>query len=76
MKSPHQSFPQQSFQIEKDNKVVYFTAFAKLLENDTALITSQHVNMMLKQHNYANIYMSILGEQIVSLHERVDKILS
>ncbi|KAG5615834.1 hypothetical protein H5410_015658 [Solanum commersonii] len=27
-------------------------------------------------HNYANIYMSILGEHIMSLHEKVDKLLT
>ncbi|KAG5576769.1 hypothetical protein H5410_056903 [Solanum commersonii] len=35
--------PQQSLQIEKDNKIVHFTAFAKLFDdNNTALITSKH----------------------------------
>ncbi|KAG5589597.1 hypothetical protein H5410_040111 [Solanum commersonii] len=35
--------PQQSFQIEKDNRTVYFTAFAELFDdNDTTLITSMH----------------------------------
>ncbi|KAF3620304.1 hypothetical protein FXO37_33323 [Capsicum annuum] len=70
-------FPtQQSFQIERDNKVVHFTAFPKLMDNDTALITTQNVNTMLKQYNYANYYMSILGEQIISLYEKIDKVLA
>ncbi|KAF3661483.1 hypothetical protein FXO37_12910 [Capsicum annuum] len=68
--------PQQSFQIKKDNKVVHFTVFAKLIDNDTAVITAQNVNTMLKQHNYANYYISILGEQIISLHEKIDKVRS
>ncbi|KAG5630257.1 hypothetical protein H5410_001974 [Solanum commersonii] len=31
---------------------------------------------MIKQNNYANIDMSILGEHIVSLHDKVDKLIS
>ncbi|KAG5601038.1 hypothetical protein H5410_032408 [Solanum commersonii] len=68
--------PQQSFQINKNDKIVNFNAFSKLFENDTALITAQHVNVMIKQNNYANIYMSILGDHIISLHEKVDKLLA
>ncbi|KAG5592747.1 hypothetical protein H5410_043261 [Solanum commersonii] len=40
--------PQQSFQINKNDKIVNFNAFSKLFENDTALITAQHVNVMIK----------------------------
>ncbi|KAG5589384.1 hypothetical protein H5410_039898 [Solanum commersonii] len=68
--------PQQSFQIHKNDKIVNFNAFSKLLENDTALVTVQHVNAIIKQNNYANIYMSILGEHIMSLHEKVDRLLT
>ncbi|KAG5569936.1 hypothetical protein H5410_059702 [Solanum commersonii] len=68
--------PQQSFQINKNDKIVNFNAFSKLLENDTALVTVQHVNAIIKQNNYANIYMSILGEHIMSLHEKVDRLLT
>ncbi|KAF3671614.1 hypothetical protein FXO37_07942 [Capsicum annuum] len=49
-------------------------AFSKMVENDTVLIAARNVNMMLKQHNYANYYMSIFGEQISALHEKIDKI--
>ncbi|KAG5611427.1 hypothetical protein H5410_022708 [Solanum commersonii] len=35
--------PQQSFQINKNDKIVDFNAFSKLLGNDTALVTVQHV---------------------------------
>ena len=38
--------PQQFFQIKKDNKIVHFIAFAELFDdNDTALITSKHVEI-------------------------------
>ncbi|KAG5609780.1 hypothetical protein H5410_021061 [Solanum commersonii] len=67
--------PQQSFQINKNDKSVNFNAFSKLFENDTALVTTSHVNAVIIQNNYANIYMSILGEHIVSLHDKVDKII-
>ncbi|KAG5568233.1 hypothetical protein H5410_064753 [Solanum commersonii] len=40
--------PQQSFQINKNDKIVNFNAFSKLLENDTALVTVQHVNAIIK----------------------------
>ncbi|KAG5573017.1 hypothetical protein H5410_062783 [Solanum commersonii] len=69
-------FSQQSFQINKDDKIVNFNAFSKLFKNDTTLITAQHVNVMIKQNNYANIYMSILVDHIVSLHEKVDKLIA
>ncbi|KAG5630149.1 hypothetical protein H5410_001866 [Solanum commersonii] len=68
--------PQQSFQINKNDKIVNFNAFSKLFENDTAIITAQHVNVMIKKNNYANIYMSILGDHVISLHEKVDKLIS
>ncbi|KAG5605413.1 hypothetical protein H5410_026905 [Solanum commersonii] len=68
--------PLQSGQINKNDKIVNFNAFSKLFETNTALVTTQHVNVMIKQNNYANIYMSILGEHIISLHDKVDKIIS
>ncbi|KAG5571691.1 hypothetical protein H5410_061457 [Solanum commersonii] len=68
--------PLQSFQINKNDKIVNFNAFSKLFENDTALVTTQHANVMIKKNNYANIYMSILGEHIIYLHDKVDKIIS
>ncbi|KAG5590783.1 hypothetical protein H5410_041297 [Solanum commersonii] len=49
---------------EITKSIVNFNAFSKLFENDTALITAQHVNVMIKQNNYANIYMSILGDHV------------
>ncbi|KAG5609743.1 hypothetical protein H5410_021024 [Solanum commersonii] len=63
--------PQQSFQINKNDKIVNFNVFSKLFENDTALVTTSHVNAIIKQNNYANIYTSILGEHIVSFHDKV-----
>ncbi|KAG5579688.1 hypothetical protein H5410_050315 [Solanum commersonii] len=68
--------PQQSFQINKNDRIVNLNAFSKLFENDTALIIAQHVNTMIKQNNYANIYMSILGDHVISLHEKVNKLIS
>ncbi|KAG5619547.1 hypothetical protein H5410_004765 [Solanum commersonii] len=56
--------------------IVNFNAFSKLFENDTALVTTQHINAMIKQNIYDNIYMSILGEHIVSLHDKVDNLIS
>ncbi|KAG5632674.1 hypothetical protein H5410_004391 [Solanum commersonii] len=56
--------------------IVNFNAFSKLFENDTILITAQHINVMIKQNNYANIYMSILGDHVISLHEKVDKLIT
>ncbi|KAG5582689.1 hypothetical protein H5410_053316, partial [Solanum commersonii] len=68
--------PQQSFQINKNDKIVNFNVFSKLFENDTALITAQHINVMIKQNNYANIYMNILGDHVISLHEKVDNLIA
>ncbi|KAG5609736.1 hypothetical protein H5410_021017 [Solanum commersonii] len=68
--------PLQSFQINKNDKIVNFNAFSKLFENDTALVTTHHINAIIKQGNYANIYMTILSEHIISLHDKVDKLIS
>lgn len=68
--------PQQSFQIEKDNKTVHFTAFAELFNDDTALITAKHVKILIQQNNYTNVYMGILGDQILSLHDKINHIYS
>ncbi|KAG5599852.1 hypothetical protein H5410_031222 [Solanum commersonii] len=68
--------PQQCFQINKNDKVVNFNTFSKLFKNNTTLVTTLHVNAMIKQNNYVNIYMSILGEHIISLHDTVDKLIS
>ncbi|KAG5592391.1 hypothetical protein H5410_042905 [Solanum commersonii] len=40
------------------------------------VIAQRHVNAIIKQNNYANIYMSILGEHIMSLYEKVDRLLT
>ncbi|KAG5616240.1 hypothetical protein H5410_016064 [Solanum commersonii] len=61
---------------EITKSIVNFNAFSKLFENDTALIIAQHVNVMIKQNNYANIYMSILGDHVISLHEKIDKLIA
>lgn len=66
--------PQQSFQMGSGDKVVEFTAFSRFSEYETGSITVKQVNTMLKQRNYTNIYVSILGEQIMSLQERIDKL--
>ncbi|KAG5572452.1 hypothetical protein H5410_062218 [Solanum commersonii] len=39
--------PQQSFQINKNDKIVNFNAFSKLFENDTALVTTSHHTVSL-----------------------------
>lgn len=41
--------PQQSFQIEKDDKIMHFTAFADIFENDTALVTTKYINTIITQ---------------------------
>ncbi|KAG5615270.1 hypothetical protein H5410_015094 [Solanum commersonii] len=62
--------PLQSFQINKDDKIIHFNVLSKLFEDNIALRTTEHINIMMKQHNYANIYMSILGEHITSIHDK------
>ncbi|KAG5572753.1 hypothetical protein H5410_062519 [Solanum commersonii] len=68
--------PLQSFQISKNDRKFNFNVFSKLFENDIALVTTHHINAMIKQNNYANFYMSILSEHIVTLHDKVDKLIS
>ncbi|KAG5630259.1 hypothetical protein H5410_001976 [Solanum commersonii] len=65
--------PQQTFHINRNDKVVNFNAFQNCLKMNRLVTTN--VNAMIK-NNYANIYMSILGEHIVSLNDKVDKLIS
>ncbi|KAG5570706.1 hypothetical protein H5410_060472 [Solanum commersonii] len=44
--------------------------------NDTALITSKHVKTLIQQNNYTNVYLSILGENILSLHDKISHLCS
>ena len=67
---------QQSFQIKKDNKIVHFTAFADLFNDDTALLSTKRIRIRIQQSNYTNAYMRILGEHILSLHDKVSHICS
>ncbi|KAG5568030.1 hypothetical protein H5410_064958 [Solanum commersonii] len=59
------------------SKTVYFIAFAELFDdNDTALITSKHVKTLIQQNNYMNVYVSILEEHILSLHDKISHLCS
>uniref|UniRef100_A0A3Q7IE97 CCHC-type domain-containing protein n=1 Tax=Solanum lycopersicum TaxID=4081 RepID=A0A3Q7IE97_SOLLC len=57
--------PQHFFQIEKDNKIVHFTAFADLFNDDTILLTTKHIRILIQQR-----------EHILSLHDKVSHICS
>uniref|UniRef100_A0A7N0VEJ1 Uncharacterized protein n=1 Tax=Kalanchoe fedtschenkoi TaxID=63787 RepID=A0A7N0VEJ1_KALFE len=66
--------PQQPFKMEKEGNVVNFQSFVKLFENGALNVTVQQINKMIEQSNYTNIYLNVLGEQIMSLHDRLDKL--
>lgn len=68
--------PSQPFQIEKDTEIRFYNAFQKLLDSEALPLTTNHINGMMKQQNFANLYFIVLGEQILSLHERVEKVVS
>ena len=67
--------PQQAFHIEKNEKIHNFLPFAKLLENDTLPVTCKHINTMFEQQNYTNLFLNVLGEQIQSIHNRIEMII-
>uniref|UniRef100_A0A7N0ZRY2 CCHC-type domain-containing protein n=1 Tax=Kalanchoe fedtschenkoi TaxID=63787 RepID=A0A7N0ZRY2_KALFE len=48
--------------------------FAKICENETLNVTMQQINKIIEQNNYTNAYLNVLGEQIISLHERLNKL--
>ncbi|KAG5580726.1 hypothetical protein H5410_051353 [Solanum commersonii] len=50
--------------------------FLKNMNFGNSKVTTQHINAMIKQNNYANFYMSILREHIVTLHDKIDKLIS
>uniref|UniRef100_A0A7N0VB35 DUF7746 domain-containing protein n=1 Tax=Kalanchoe fedtschenkoi TaxID=63787 RepID=A0A7N0VB35_KALFE len=60
--------------MEKEGQVVNFSAFAKICENETLNVTTQQINKIIEQNNYTNAYLNVLGEQIISLHERLNKL--
>nr|XP_009776513.1 PREDICTED: uncharacterized protein LOC104226263 [Nicotiana sylvestris] len=68
--------PTQSFHIGEKDKIIYCTAFSKIFENDVATITAKNLNTMLTQNNYTNMYVSILGEQVIKIHEKLDKLIA
>ena len=67
--------PQQSFHIEKNGKIHNFSAFSKLIETDTLTVTCKHINNMFEQQNYTNLFLNILGEQIQSIHNKIEMII-
>ncbi|KAK9705730.1 hypothetical protein RND81_07G077700 [Saponaria officinalis] len=65
--------PLQSFKMEN----CQFIALSKTLDNKEAYhITATHLNGLIQQENYANLFLKIVGEQIGSLHSKMDNILS
>ncbi|KAK9677788.1 hypothetical protein RND81_11G167100 [Saponaria officinalis] len=65
--------PLQSFRMEN----CQFIALSKTLDNKEAYhITATHLNGLIQQQNYANLFLKIVGEQIGSLHSKMDNILS
>uniref|UniRef100_A0A7N0VNA9 DUF7746 domain-containing protein n=1 Tax=Kalanchoe fedtschenkoi TaxID=63787 RepID=A0A7N0VNA9_KALFE len=60
--------------MEKEGQVVNFSAFAKICENETLNVTMQQINKIIVQNNYTNAYLNVLGEHIISLHERLNKL--
>ena len=45
-------------------------------DNDTALIKSKHVKTLIRQNNRTNVYVRVLGEHILSLHDKVSHLCS
>uniref|UniRef100_A0A7N0V3H1 CCHC-type domain-containing protein n=1 Tax=Kalanchoe fedtschenkoi TaxID=63787 RepID=A0A7N0V3H1_KALFE len=66
--------PQQPFKMEKEGNVVNFQSLVKLFKNGALQVTVQQINKIIEQSNYTNIYLNVLGEQIMSLHDRLDKL--
>ena len=68
--------PPNGFKIEKQGEERYYQAFQKLLEGDTLQVTIIHINELIKQQNYSNLYLIIIGEQLQDLSKKMDNILS
>ena len=66
--------PQQSFQISRENISLKFSAYKKIVESNTLQITVEHINQLIQQNNFTNLYSIILGEKILSLEEKVESI--
>ncbi|KAK9714056.1 hypothetical protein RND81_06G068600 [Saponaria officinalis] len=54
-----------------------FIALSKTLDSKEAYhITAPHLNGLIKQQNYANLFLKIIGEQLGSLHDKLDRVIS
>ena len=42
----------------------------------TALISAKHINTLIRLNNYMDVYLSILGEHILSLHDKISHLCS
>ena len=54
---------------------INFKAFSKLIEDNTLIVTITEINELLKKQNYANLYLNVIGEQIMELNNKIDKIM-
>ena len=66
--------PQNSFTITNNNIVMKFTAYQKLFDEKTLTVNIGHINGMIQQLNFHNLYSIILGEQLMELHKKMDDI--
>ncbi|KAG5589782.1 hypothetical protein H5410_040296 [Solanum commersonii] len=70
--------PLQSFQINKNDKIVNFNAFSKLFENDTALVTTHHINVMIKQKEpiYTTVHRMLMYSTICKTNKNSNKTIA
>ena len=67
--------PQQPFKMNSNETEINFKAFSKLIEDNTLIVTITEINELLKKQNYANLYLNVIGEQIMELNNKIDKIM-
>lgn len=68
--------PQIPFTITNNNVTIKFSAYQKLFEEKTLTVDINHINSMIQQLNFHNLYSIIIGEQLMDLHKKIEKINS
>ena len=66
--------PQNTFSINKDDIVLKFLAYQKLHDSKILTVDINHINGIIQQLNFHNLYSVIIGEQLVDLNKKLDNI--
>ncbi|MFS7888492.1 hypothetical protein Hanom_Chr00s000001g01595791 [Helianthus anomalus] len=65
--------PTQDFELKRENEEIYFSAFKKLLSNDSLQATILHINQIIKQNNYTNLCLTNISDLLHETNNKLEK---